>query len=53
MEETTVMTQESENVHDKTSGTFGFLPAGVQVLIEWVIFLFATIAAYFSKKNAA
>ena len=25
------------------------LPAGVQVLIDWVIFLIATLVSYFSK----
>lgn len=44
MEETTV-------VNEKKGGTFSMLPAGVQVLIDWVIFLFATLASYFSKKE--
>ena len=54
MDENTVMTEENQetNVHDKVGGTFSFLPAGVQVLIDWVIFLFATLASYFTKKNS-
>ena len=27
------------------------LPGGVQVLIDWVIFLFSTLASYFTKKK--
>ena len=46
MEETTVVKEEG-----KKGGTFSMLPAGVQVLIDWVIFLISTLVSFFKKKE--
>lgn len=48
MEETTVVKEEEV----KKGGTFSMLPAGVQVLIDWVIFLVATLVSFFKKKES-
>ena len=43
--------QTTEVVVEKGNSVFSGLPAGVQVLIDWVIFLFSTLASYFTKKK--
>ena len=49
MNETT--TNANQEIREQGSSILGTLPAGVQVLIDWFIFVISTLVSYFSKKK--
>lgn len=42
---------DSQNIREGGSQVLRSLPGGVQVLIDWIILLIATLASFVSKKR--